>query len=117
MKAITIKRVYDHKIADGTYRILVDRLWPRGIKKIDLNMDQWDKEISPSPELRKWFDHKKERFQEFSTLYIKELNTKAIEVANIRSIAQKRPLTLLYGAKDPNINHAIILRNYLLDLK
>ncbi|MFH6936304.1 DUF488 domain-containing protein [Flavobacterium sp. FlaQc-30] len=114
MKTITIKRVYDHKTADGSYRILVDRLWPRGVRKIDLQIDEWNKEITPSPELRKWFDHKKERFEEFSRLYIQELMAKDQEINRVRSIAKNEGVTLLYGAKDPEINHAVILMNYLL---
>lgn len=114
MKTITIKRVYDNKTADGSYRILVDRLWPRGVRKIDLQIDEWDKEITPSPELRKWFDHKEERFEEFSKLYIQELMAKDQEINRVRSIAKNEDVTLLYGAKDPEINHAIILMNYLL---
>lgn len=114
MKAITIKRVYDNKTDDGSYRILVDRLWPRGIKKTDLHMDEWNKEISPSPELRKWFDHREDRFEEFTKLYRQELKTKTAELNRLRAIAKNKDLTLLYGAKDPKINHAIILKNYLL---
>lgn len=114
MKAITIKRVYDHKTPDGSYRILVDRLWPRGIKKIDLQFDEWNKEISPSPELRKWFDHKEERFEEFTELYRQELMAKTEEINRLRTIAKTEAITLLYGAKDPEINHAIILRDFLL---
>lgn len=114
MKTITIKRVYDNKTADGSYRILVDRLWPRGVRKIDLQIDEWDKEITPSPELRKWFDHKEERFEEFSKLYIQELIAKTDEINRVRSIAKNEDVTLLYGAKDPKINHAIILQHYLL---
>ncbi|MNR22654.1 hypothetical protein D3C85_1396200 [compost metagenome] len=114
MKTITIKRVYNNKTADGSYRILVDRLWPRGVRKVDLQIDEWNKEITPSPELRKWFDHKKERFEEFSRLYIQELMAKDLEINRVRSIAKNEDVTLLYGAKDPEINHAIILMNYLL---
>ncbi|HMI08746.1 MAG TPA: DUF488 family protein [Flavobacterium sp.] len=76
MKPISIKRVYDHEPADGSYRVLVDRLWPRGIKKTDLQADEWNKEIAPSPELRKWFDHKEARFEEFSQRYRTELRAK-----------------------------------------
>ena len=114
METIIIKRVYNNKTADGSYRILVDRLWPRGIKKIDLQIDEWNKEISPSPELRKWFDHKEERFEEFSKLYIQELMAKSDEINRLKLIAKTATITLLYGAKDPEINHAIILQHFLL---
>ena len=114
METIIIKRVYNNKTADGSYRILIDRLWPRGIKKIDLQIDEWNKEISPSPELRKWFDHKEERFEEFSKLYIQELMAKSDEINRLKIIAKTETITLLYGAKDPEINHAIILQHFLL---
>jgi len=95
MQAIVIKRVYVSKKSDGTYRILADRLWPRGIKKTDLQIDEWSKEISPSLELREWFDHKQERFEEFAKRYIEELDSKKQEVQRLRSIAQRMPLSLL----------------------
>lgn len=113
MELIVVKRIYDHKEADGTYRILVDRLWPRGIKKADLDFDQWNKEIAPSTELRKWFDHKPERFEEFSKLYNKELSEKEPLLDTIRDIAINSPVTLLYAAKDIKINHAVVLLNRL----
>jgi uncharacterized protein YeaO (DUF488 family) len=116
-KTINIQRVYDNKKDDGTYRILVDRLWPRGIKKIDLHIDEWNKEIAPSPELRKWFDHKEERFEEFTKLYTQELKENKEEVDRLKRIVLTSPLSLLYGAKDPEINHATILKNYLLKAK
>ena len=108
--SITIKRIYeDYDKADG-YRMLVDRLWPRGIKKEAAKLDEWNKGIAPSPELRKWFDHQEEKFKEFSKKYKEELlqNNKA-EIKRIRDIAKKEKLTLLYGAKDPKINHAVVL--------
>ncbi|MBJ2126773.1 DUF488 domain-containing protein [Flavobacterium sp. IB48] len=114
MKTIQIKRVYDSKENDGTYRILIDRLWPRGIKKVDLKVDEWDKEIAPSPKLRTWFDHKKENFADFSKLYTEELKTKNEDVERLRTIAEKQSITLLYGAKDAEINHAVVLREFLL---
>lgn len=113
MKEISIKRIYDHKEFDGTYRILADRLWPRGVKKTDLQFDEWDKEIAPSSELRKWFDHKPERFEEFSKLYNEELSSKEKSLDKIRALAKKTPVTLLYGAKDAKINHAVVLMDRL----
>ncbi|MFH6967551.1 DUF488 domain-containing protein [Flavobacterium sp. FlaQc-28] len=117
MKTIIIKRVYDNKAGDGTYRILVDRLWPRGLNKTDLSFDEWDKEITPSTELRKWFAHKGERYAEFTKRYIQELNIKSEEITRLRNMAEEKSLTLLYAAKDPVINHAVILRDYLLNNK
>lgn len=114
MENITIKRVYENKQADGSYRILIDRLWPRGIKKVDLQFDEWNKEIAPSSELRKWFNHKPERFDQFMELYLEELSSKEEELNRIRTLAKTEPISLLYGAKDPKINHAVILKNVLL---
>lgn len=114
MYTINIERVYENKKADGSYRILVDRLWPRGVKKTDLHINEWNKEVAPSTELRKWFDHKEERFGEFAKLYREELMAKEKELDRLRAIAKTEAVSLLYGAKDPKINHAIILRNVLL---
>ena len=115
MEKIKIKRIYDEpKDSDG-YRVLVDRLWPRGISKKDAKLDEWNKEITPSPELRKWFDHKAERFQEFRQLYREELMTKPKELNRLKSLAKRESVTLLYGAKDPEINHAVILKELLIE--
>lgn len=115
MKAINIQRLYDSKNEDGTYRILVDRLWPRGIKKTDLHFDEWNKEIAPSTELRKKFNHKPDLFEEFTELYRKELKTKADELERIRGIAISKPVSLLYGAKDQEKNHAMVLKEILAE--
>lgn len=114
MKSIKIKRIYDNPSADDGYRVLVDRLWPRGISKKDANLDEWDKEIAPSTELRKWFDHKAERFEEFGRLYREELMAKTEELNRLKTLAKKEGITLLYGAKDPAINHAVVLKECLL---
>ena len=90
MGTIDIKRIYDNKQSDGSYRILVDKLWPRGIKKEDLQFDEWNKEITPSTELRKWFCHKPEHFDEFTKLYQEELRTKENELNRIRTIAKTK---------------------------
>lgn len=113
MKTINIKRIYDNKKADGSYRILVDKLWPRGIKKSDLDFDEWDKDIAPSAALRKWFGHKPERFEQFTELYNEELSHKQERLTKIKELAKTTVVSLLYGAKDPKINHAIVLLNNL----
>ncbi len=113
MNKIEIKRIYEDASPDDGYRILVDRLWPRGISKIRAKLDEWDKNVAPSTELRKWFDHKPERFDEFSELYKDELKEKTEELNRIRTIAQKQKITLLYGARDPKVNHAIVLQTVL----
>jgi len=114
MNTIDIKRIYNETSDIHGYRVLVDRLWPRGISIKDVNLDEWNKEISPSTALRKWFGHKEERFYEFSQLYRKELMTKANELNRLRTIAKKIGMTLLYGAKNHKINQAIVLKDVLL---
>lgn len=113
MKPIAIKRIYEDPSESDGYRILVDRLWPRGVSKIRAKLDEWDKEIAPTSDLRKWFDHKANRFTEFTTLYEAELDLKHDELHRLRDIAEQKQITLLYGAKDKKINHAIVLSKYL----
>ena len=116
---IQIKRIYDQPAKTDGFRVLVDRLWPRGVSKEKAAIDEWLKNIAPSPELRKWFDHKPERFEEFSTRYTDELsNNPAVE--KIKNFSDKNhTLTILYGAKDPEVNHAVVLKTFLenYDLK
>lgn len=110
---IQIKRIYDEPgVSDGT-RVLVDRLWPRGMSKERAALDLWFKDIAPSPELRVWFSHKSERFAEFSARYTDELSRNSA-VATLKEMAGKtKNLTLLYAAKNPDINHAVVLQNSL----
>jgi len=114
MNEINIKRIFNEPSNTDAYRVLVDRIWPRGISKKEANLDEWNKEIAPSTPLRKWFNHKQERFEEFTQLYRKELISKAEELNRLRTIAKKKDIALLYGAKNPEINHAIVLRDVLL---
>lgn len=114
MKDIKLMRIYDEPSDDDGYRILVDRLWPRGISKKDANLDEWEKEVAPSSELRKWFGHKAERFEEFSLRYCEELKEKEDTLNALRKIAENETLILLYAAKNPEINHAIVLKDVLL---
>ena len=113
MQPIVIKRVYEEASESDGYRILVDRLWPRGVSKEEAKLDEWDKIIAPSTELRKWFDHKEERLQEFEIRYKEELLQQEEELNRLRKIATTKKITLLYGAKDPVINQAIVLKNIL----
>ena len=110
---IQIKRVYDAPTQEDGYRILVDRLWPRGITRQQAAIDLWLKDIAPSPGLRIWFDHQAERYDKFSLEYIKELSKNpAAEL--LKDILIEHPrATLLYAAKDPTINHAAILKVFL----
>ena len=114
MEPIKIKRNYDKPSDDDGYRILVDTIWPRGISKKDATLNESNKEVTPSAELRKWFDHKEERFDEFGRLYREELMTKTEELNRLKVLAKREVITLLYGAKDPAINHAVVLRELLM---
>jgi uncharacterized protein YeaO (DUF488 family) len=110
--AVAIKRVYEPAApADGT-RILVDRLWPRGVSKSRAKLAFWMKDIAPSPKLRVWFGHMPERFKEFSRRYKQEL-TRNAAVGELRKLARRERVTLLYGARDPKINHAAVLQAIL----
>ncbi|MBS1491357.1 MAG: DUF488 domain-containing protein [Bacteroidetes bacterium] len=108
-----IKRIYDKPEPDDGYRMLVDRLWPRGISKEAAALNEWNKEIAPSTDLRQWFNHTPELFSEFKKRYRQELKTKAGELKRIKSIARQQNLTLLYAAKDPAINQAVVLLEIL----
>ena len=110
---IKIKRTYDPPARGDGRRILVERLWPRGMKKEALAADVWMKEVAPSTELRKWFDHRVERWDEFRRRYRDELNANADAWKPILEAGESRPVTLLYSAHDVLHNGAIVLRDYL----
>ena len=114
MKTIQIKRVYEDKSKDDGYRVFVDRLWPRGVSKEEAHFDEWMKELAPSTELRKWFDHKPERFEEFSKRYKKELAEKKELLDKLKELAKKRKVTLLFAAKDTEINNAVVIKDILM---
>ena len=107
-----IKRVYEKPSAGDGLRILVDRLWPRGVSKQAAKLDYWLKDVAPSPLLRRWFDHRPERFVKFQREYRKELKSNEA-CTMLRKLGSRRLVTLLYGAKDPQINHAVILQAVL----
>lgn len=111
---IQIKRIYEDAAKSDGFRILVDRIWPRGISKEDAQLDTWMQEIAPSTELRKWFDHKKERFPEFSEKYELELTQNSVLIKELRRTANEKRITLLYGAKDQKYNQAAVLKKFLL---
>jgi uncharacterized protein YeaO (DUF488 family) len=111
---VRIKRAYEPPSSrDGT-RVLVDRLWPRGVKKVDAGISQWMKEIAPSNELRKWFGHDPERWEEFRRRYKAELMKNRELVGELRKLAKDGPLTLVYSAHDEAHNQAVVLREMLL---
>ena len=113
-KNVNLKRAYEPAAArDGT-RILIDRLWPRGVSKSRIALDQWIKDIAPSSKLRKWFGHDPARWPEFRSRYVMELRANAELVKQLRTLALERPITLVYSAHDEMHNHAIVLRDLIL---
>jgi uncharacterized protein YeaO (DUF488 family) len=107
------KRVYESVSADDGYRVLVDRLWPRGIAKDEAKIDLWLKDIAPSSGLREWFGHKPERFAEFARCYKAELEANPALAQLKEVITRHETVTLLYGARDEQHNQAIVLAAYL----
>lgn len=112
-----IKRIYENPEPDDGYRMLIDRIWPRGVKKEEAMLDEWNKDIAPSTELRKWFGHQQALFEEFSKRYKAELSNKAEALEYIKSIADKQQLTLLYAAKDKEMNNAQVLSEVIQQMK
>ncbi|MEK6452916.1 DUF488 domain-containing protein [Caldifermentibacillus hisashii] len=118
MNQIILHRIYDKSLTPEGIRILIDRLWPRGIKKKDANIDYWFKEVAPSSELRKWFGHKPERFEEFRLKYLQELRNDEEKCQIVDEICQmlaEDNVILLYGAKDIEKNHAVVLKEEILN--
>lgn len=111
--AIRIKRIYEPAAPGDGARVLVDRLWPRGMRKEDAAIALWLKEVAPTPELRKWFGHDPARWQEFSRRYRAELAANPGAVARLAALAREGPVTLLYAARDEAHNHAVVLAHYL----
>jgi uncharacterized protein YeaO (DUF488 family) len=113
-KNVKLKRAYDPPAAaDGT-RILVDRLWPRGVKKEAAAIDQWAKDIAPSTDLRKWFGHDPERWGEFKRRYTVELRRHSEKLNELRTLALHGPVTLIYSAHDEAHNQAVVIRDVLV---
>ncbi|EOL8876017.1 DUF488 domain-containing protein [Enterobacter mori] len=113
---IQCKRLYDRASKDDGYRVLVDRLWPRGVKKTDLAYDEWCKTLAPSTELRKAFHGETIDFTAFSKAYREELAQHKDEGQRLAALANRQTLTLLYGAKDEAQNHALVLADWLRHL-
>ena len=110
---IRIKRIYEDRAMDDGYRVLVDRLWPRGISKEGAHVDEWLKEVGPSNELRKWFGHEPPKYPEFKKRYAKELHEQPELLKHLRDLAKKQRVTLVYSAKDEEHNQAVVLREVL----
>jgi uncharacterized protein YeaO (DUF488 family) len=107
-----IKRIYEPAEPDDGLRVLVDRLWPRGISKAKARLDHWMKDVAPSSRLRAWFGHRPERFAEFRKRYRKEIAGNET-LAELRKLGKRRRVTLLYGARDPEMNQAAVLLDIL----
>jgi uncharacterized protein YeaO (DUF488 family) len=110
---VHIKRAYEPADDSDGYRVLIDRLWPRGVSKERAHLDEWDRELAPSTELREWFGHDPARFEEFSRRYRAELSGQTEKLDELRSIARARTLTLVYAARDTAHNDAVVLAEVL----
>ena len=110
---IKIERIYDNPKGNDGFRILVDRLWPRGLSKDKVRIDLWQKDIAPSNSLRKWFGHDEVKWNEFKRRYFKELDKNIDSVSTILNKARQGSITLLYGAKEERFNNAVALKEYL----
>jgi len=110
---IQTKRIYEDASNNDGYRVLVDRIWPRGVSKDDAKLDDWLKKIAPSDELRKWFDHDPDKFDEFKKRYKKELDERVDKPEQLAKKSTEKKITLLYGAKDEEHNHAVVLKEII----
>jgi uncharacterized protein YeaO (DUF488 family) len=110
---VKIKRVYEKPSKQDGKRILVDRLWPRGLTKEKASVDLWLKEIAPSTVLRKWFGHEPDKWKEFQKRYQDELKNNKEQVSLLKEQVKKGPVTLVYGAKDEEHNEAVVLKEWL----
>lgn len=111
---IRIKRAYDPPEMDDGLRILIDRLWPRGMPKAKLKLDSWAKHLSPSNALRKWYQHDPEKFDEFRKRYVGELKAEGEGLGELRAAVKGRTVTLLTATKEIDLSHATVLRDLLL---
>lgn len=111
--AIQLKRAYEKPAAGDGFRVLVDRIWPRGMTKENLKVDLWLKEVAPSTELRKWFGHDPQRWDEFKKRYFKELGSHPDEVRLLRDKMRHGELTLVFGSKEERFNNAEAIKEYL----
>jgi len=114
--SVQIKRIYESAASDDGNRVLVDRLWPRGVAKADAALDEWYKTVAPTTDLRQWFGHDRDRWDEFSERYRGELDASNDDaLAKLQELSKNQTLTLLYAAKDTECNHAVVLKAWLED--
>jgi uncharacterized protein YeaO (DUF488 family) len=111
---VRLKRAYEPPVDNDGTRVLIDRLWPRGVKKADAALDQWARDLAPSTALRKWFGHDPARWQEFRIRYAAELRQHEDQLKQLRAMARSGPITLVYAAHDEVHNDAVALRDLLL---
>jgi uncharacterized protein YeaO (DUF488 family) len=110
---VRLKRVYELAASSDGYRVLIDRLWPRGVSRKRAQLDEWERELSPSTELRRWFGHEPSRFQEFRRRYTDELRQQRPRIAELRRRAREGTITLVYSAHDAEHNDAVVLAEVL----
>lgn len=110
---IKLKRAYEPAADDDGMRILVERLWPRGLSKADAAIDHWAKDVAPSPELQTWFGHRPERWRQFRTRYRLELSSNRSAVCSLRDICAGQRITFIFATKDMRHNGAVVLKDYL----
>lgn len=111
--SIRLKRAYDAPARNDGYRVLVDRVWPRGVSKEEADIDEWRKDIAPSPELRKWFKHDPEKWPLFEQRYFQEIDADPARAQPLIERARDGRLTLVFGAKDREHNNAVALKHYI----
>ena len=117
MGTLKIKRIYELPTPDDGIRIFVDRLWARGVTKDAAKLDYWFKDVAPSSDLRKWFNHEPEKFNEFARKYREELQRSKNDIEKIKDFLKNNNVTLIYAAKSPTINHAVVLKKYIDSLE
>jgi uncharacterized protein YeaO (DUF488 family) len=110
---VRVKRAYEPVTPSDGYRVLIDRLWPRGVSREGARLDAWDKDLAPSTELREWFGHEPDRFDEFSRRYVEELRAHRPRIAELRRRAREGTLTLVHSARDTEHNDAVVLAEVL----
>ena len=110
---IRLKRAYDPAVSSDGYRVLIDRLWPRGVSRERAKLDEWERKLPPSTKLRQWFGHEPARFEEFRRRYIEELRSQRPRLTELRRRARNGTLTLVYSARDAEHNDAVVLAEIL----
>ena len=111
--SVRLKRAYEPAAPSDGYRVLIDRLWPRGVKRESARLDEWARELAPSTELRRWFGHDPARFAEFRRRYLEELSAQEDKLRELRGRARETTLTLVYSARDTEHNDAVVLEELL----